>query len=77
MRNSFQKSVCTLSRQLLSHLGGVRHYLKKGEKEMDQSKVGDGRFQEFHLCRRFGSVGEALDIFKEDELLAKPGGATF
>ncbi len=55
----------------------MRHYLKKGEKEIDQSKVGDGRFQEFHLCRRFGSVGEALDIFKEDELLAKPGGSTF
>ncbi len=60
-------------RQLLSHLGGVRHYLKKGELAHKPDDIGDKRFSEFLLNKRFDSVGEALDIFKDDELLSSPG----
>ena len=45
------------TRQLLSHLSGIRHY--KGD--------------EFSLNKRYKSLTEALDIFKADTLLHKPG----
>jgi CubicO group peptidase (beta-lactamase class C family) len=45
------------TRQLAGHLAGVRHY----------------RGDEFLLNRRFGSVSEALEIFKDDSLLHAPG----
>jgi len=55
----------------------VRHYLKKGESEKDDEKktaeAGDGKFAEFHSKRRFSMVTEALDMFKNDELLFTPG----
>lgn len=65
------------ARQLLSHLAGVRHYKTKQELE-DKSKEdpafqGDGRFKEFLLNKKYGSVREALEIFKDDELLSQPG----
>ena len=60
-------------RHLLSHLSGIRHYLKVGEKARDADDVGDGRFREFHLDKRFKSVGEAIELFKEDELFGTPG----
>jgi CubicO group peptidase (beta-lactamase class C family) len=45
-------------RQLLAHLGGVRHYAKPGEAEG---------------TRRYLSLVESLDIFKDDALLHAPG----
>ncbi|HEX9704425.1 MAG TPA: serine hydrolase domain-containing protein [Gemmatimonadales bacterium] len=45
------------TRQLAGHLGGIRHY----------------RGDEFLLNQRFGSVSEALAIFKDDSLLHAPG----
>jgi len=35
--------------------------------------IGDGRFKEFHIKEHFKTVDDALDIFKDDELLFKPG----
>jgi len=45
------------TRQLLAHLGGVRHY------------QGD----EFDSVRRYVSVLEGLDLFKDDPLVHEPG----
>lgn len=45
------------TRELLSHMAGVRHY------------QGD----EFDSVRRYASVSEGLDIFKDDPLLFEPG----
>lgn len=46
------------SRQLLGHLGGVRHYQKVGEA---------------NGTRHFRSVEEALELFADDPLLHEPG----
>lgn len=45
------------ARQLLSHIGGVRHYAGN----------------EFALARQFSSLAEGLDIFKNDTLQFEPG----
>ena len=37
------------------------------------SGSGDGRFREFHIKDKYKSVGEALTLFKDDELLSEPG----
>ncbi len=60
-------------RQLSSHMSGVRHYTKKGEKANDKEKKGDARFKEFYMNEKFDSVMDALSIFKDDELLSSPG----
>ena len=56
-----QKRWPVTARLLLSHLGGVRHYA-------------DGS-NEFRNTTHFTSVGEALDVFKDDPLLHEPGTA--
>lgn len=48
------------SRQLLGHLGGVRHY----REDEDQIRY-----------RSYGSVVEALEVFEDDSLLHRPGTA--
>jgi serine beta-lactamase-like protein LACTB, mitochondrial len=49
------------ARQLLAHLGGVRDYNNQ-------------RFlEEYFSTRHYDSVGESLDIFKNDPLLQEPG----
>jgi serine beta-lactamase-like protein LACTB len=58
-------------RQLLSHLSGVRHYWKKDEAEATPKP--DGECQEFLSKEKYDAVEKALDIFKDDELLCKPG----
>ena len=37
------------------------------------SGSGDGRFREFHIKEKYKTVGEALKLFKDDELLSEPG----
>lgn len=64
------------TRQLVSHTSGIRHYTKKGEKDDDDGPTdgsGDGRFREFHIKDKYKTVGEALNLFKDDELLSEPG----
>ncbi len=46
------------TRQLAGHLGGIRHY---------------NRAEENFVVRHYGSVTEALDIFKNDSLNFEPG----
>lgn len=53
-----QKQWLVTTRQLLGHLGGVRHY---------QSE------QELLTTRRYTGIIAALDIFKNDPLLHEPG----
>jgi CubicO group peptidase (beta-lactamase class C family) len=48
------------TRQLLSHLGGIRHYLPN---------------EEFDATRRYAGVLEGLDVFKDDPLVHEPGTA--
>lgn len=66
------------TRQIVSHLSGIRHYSTKDQIEREkaskgQTGQGDGRFKEFHIKEKFDSVEKALEIFKKDELLSNPG----
>ena len=40
---------------------------------VNSSGSGDGRFREFHIKDKYKTVGEALNLFKDDELLSGPG----
>lgn len=69
------KPVVLTLRHLVSHLGGVRHY-KVMEKDMEAAKKGpiiDTASEEFYLNRKFETVEEALELFKNDDLLSEPG----
>ena len=48
------------ARQLLAHLGGIRHY---------------GAGERFEATRQYSSVLESLDVFKDDPLVHEPGTA--
>jgi serine beta-lactamase-like protein LACTB, mitochondrial len=48
------------SRQLLAHLGGIRHYYPD---------------EHFDASRHYASILEGLDVFKEDPLVHEPGTA--
>lgn len=70
-------SVDITLRQLVSHLGGIRHY-KKDDNKLNQIKPdehGGGEFaaSEYYIREKFASVFDSLKLFKDDELIAKPG----
>jgi serine beta-lactamase-like protein LACTB len=88
--------VTLTTRQLVSHLSGVRHYEKKEDlekkkrEEEEQKKAGqkkkrrrgaddDDEFakKEYYLKDSFESTGDALKLFKDDELISKPGEQTW
>jgi serine beta-lactamase-like protein LACTB len=50
------------SRQLLAHLGGIRHYNDDGKGDVPADSA-----------RHFGSMEESLQIFANDPLVAMPG----
>ncbi len=54
-----QKQWPVTARQLLGHLGGVRHYHANGD--------------DTEITRHYTSVVAALDVFKDDPLLHEPG----
>jgi serine beta-lactamase-like protein LACTB, mitochondrial len=66
---------------LLSHLGGIRHYVKKGEKSENElsepNKIKDSplstREKEVYNKEKFDSITKALTLFQDDELMSKPG----
>jgi serine beta-lactamase-like protein LACTB, mitochondrial len=66
---------------LLSHLGGIRHYVKKGEKSENEisepNKSKDlplsTREKEVYNKEKFDSISKALTLFQDDELMSKPG----
>src|SRR5438034_5113598 len=50
------------ARELLAHLGGIRHYHPNGKGDIPEDSV-----------RHFASMEESLHIFAADPLVAKPG----
>lgn len=50
------------TRQLLGHLGGIRHYSPDGKGDVPQDSA-----------RHFSSMQESLQLFAHDPLVAKPG----
>ncbi|KAJ1348113.1 hypothetical protein KIN20_003344 [Parelaphostrongylus tenuis] len=75
------KSVEITTRQLLSHTGGIRHYRKNStdnkkdnsKKDFEDPSNRDSDSKEFLSNERFTTVTEALKLFKDDDLVAKPG----
>jgi len=57
-----QKESRITSRQLLGHLGGIRHYNPDGKGDIPEDSA-----------RHFASMEESLKIFAGDPLVAKPG----
>src|SRR5216684_634205 len=57
-----QKDSPITSRQLLAHLGGIRHYNKDGKGDVPDDSA-----------RHFASMEESLQLFASDPLLSKPG----
>ncbi|CEF69266.1 Serine beta-lactamase-like protein LACTB, mitochondrial [Strongyloides ratti] len=60
------EKVSITSKHLLTHMSGVRHYTKKNEENKKED-------EEFLLNKEFDNVSQALELFKDDELLSKPG----
>ncbi len=57
-----QKDSPISSRQLLAHLGGIRHYNKDGKGDVPEDSA-----------RHFATMEESLQLFASDPLLSKPG----
>ena len=57
-----QKEWPITSRELLGHLGGIRHYHRDGKGDIPDDSA-----------RHFSSMEESLQIFAADPLVAKPG----
>lgn len=57
-----QKEWPITTRQLLGHLGGIRHYSPDGKGDVPEDSA-----------RHFSSMKEALQLFANDPLVAKPG----
>lgn len=49
-------------RQLVSHLGGIRHYKKNDSKETEFEK------KEYYITEHFPTAIKSLSIFKDDPL---------
>ena len=61
--------VIITTRQLLSHMGCIRHYGKAATKR----HVRDSQEEEFYSLKHYKSVTEALKIFEDDNLICLPG----
>jgi len=57
-----QKDSPITSRQLLAHLGGIRHYNKDGKGDVPEDSA-----------RHFATMEESLQLFAADPLVVKPG----
>lgn len=57
-----QKEWPITTRELLGHIGGIRHYSPDGRGDIPEDSA-----------RHFGSLKESLSIFANDPLVAKPG----
>ena len=57
-----QKEWLITTRELLGHLGGIRHYSPDGKGDVPEDSA-----------RHFSSMKEALQLFANDALVAKPG----
>ncbi|XP_021921072.1 serine beta-lactamase-like protein LACTB, mitochondrial isoform X2 [Zootermopsis nevadensis] len=96
-KKTFNKEEVTITtRQLVSHLAGVRHYKKPPANNKTNSKQvkdkkseeansataekpdgstvqGDSGEKEFYIRDRFATIQDALKLFKDDDLMFKPG----
>ena len=57
-----QKDWPITTRELLGHLGGIRHYNPDGKGDIPEDSA-----------RHFASIKESLELFANDPLVAKPG----
>ena len=57
-----QKDWPITTRELLGHLGGIRHYNPDGKGDIPEDSA-----------RHFASIEESLELFANDPLVAKPG----
>lgn len=68
------KEVTITTRQLASHVSGIRHYKKKHEKDLKKDgNESDSGTKEFYIKERFENLQKSMDIFKDDELFFEPG----
>ncbi|XP_046543740.1 serine beta-lactamase-like protein LACTB, mitochondrial [Haliotis rubra] len=77
------RKVTITTRQLLSHLGGIRHYGKEYMKDKDKAdktsienaspEKAEMEHLEYYLKKHFKSVKSSLELFKDDPLVHKPG----
>ena len=59
-------------RQIASHTSGIRHY--KEDPDCTKSpNAGDAKYPEFYSNKPYKTIEDALEVFKEDELLSDPG----
>ncbi|GFV34880.1 serine beta-lactamase-like protein LACTB, mitochondrial [Trichonephila clavipes] len=74
------KPVTITCRQLVSHLGGIRHYTeekneskKTDSKTNNSDKVNEMDLKEYYLTVKYNDILTALDLFKDDPLVENPG----
>ncbi|CAG7819873.1 unnamed protein product [Allacma fusca] len=65
--------VVITTRHLLSHLSGIRHYKKKGEKEKEKNDESEMSLKEYLLKEKFDSIEKSMELFINDELHHIPG----
>jgi len=55
-------------RQLCCHMSGVRHYARKNENDVKEIDL-----QEYYIKDEFSSTDDSIKLFRDDDLLSKPG----
>ncbi|GFR21855.1 serine beta-lactamase-like protein LACTB, mitochondrial [Trichonephila clavata] len=74
------KPVTITCRQLVSHLGGIRHYYeekneskKTDSKANNSDKVNEMDLKEYYMTVKYNDILAALNLFKDDPLVENPG----
>lgn len=60
-------------RQIASHTSGIRHY--KENPESNDTSDHDTKYPEFYSNVPYKEIEDALEVFKDDDLLSEPGNA--
>ena len=60
-------------RQIASHTSGIRHY--KENPDSDDTSDHDTKYPEFYSNVPYKEIEDALEVFKDDDLLSEPGNA--
>ena len=60
-------------RQIASHTSGIRHYKENPNGKDDSTCEHDTKYPEFYSNVAYKTVEEALEVFKDDDLLCEPG----
>ena len=58
-------------RQIASHTSGIRHY--KENPDSDDTSDHDTKYPEFYSNVPYKEIEDALEVFKNDDLLSEPG----